>query len=87
MAYCTRHSFTCTFCGLKLFSEFQSIKLLLHIRVKKCSHTLFLLFDCLCRANSVTWNPHKMMGVPLQCSAILVRERVRQLSGSVCLHH
>uniref|UniRef100_A0A8C7L073 Glutamate decarboxylase 1 n=2 Tax=Oncorhynchus kisutch TaxID=8019 RepID=A0A8C7L073_ONCKI len=27
------------------------------------------------RANSVTWNPHKMMGVPLQCSAILVRER------------
>uniref|UniRef100_A0A672T699 Glutamate decarboxylase 1 n=1 Tax=Sinocyclocheilus grahami TaxID=75366 RepID=A0A672T699_SINGR len=22
-------------------------------------------------ANSVTWNPHKMMGVPLQCSAIL----------------
>lgn len=31
-----------------------------------------------CRANSVTWNPHKMMGVPLQCSAILVREKVRQ---------
>lgn len=29
------------------------------------------------RANSVTWNPHKMMGVPLQCSAILVREKVR----------
>uniref|UniRef100_A0A4W5RRW9 Glutamate decarboxylase 1b n=1 Tax=Hucho hucho TaxID=62062 RepID=A0A4W5RRW9_9TELE len=27
------------------------------------------------RANSVTWNPHKMMGVPLQCSAILVREK------------
>ncbi|XP_075963905.1 glutamate decarboxylase 1 isoform X4 [Anarhichas minor] len=26
------------------------------------------------RANSVTWNPHKMMGVPLQCSAVLVRE-------------
>uniref|UniRef100_A0A3B4ALS2 Glutamate decarboxylase 2 n=1 Tax=Periophthalmus magnuspinnatus TaxID=409849 RepID=A0A3B4ALS2_9GOBI len=25
-------------------------------------------------ANSVTWNPHKMMGVPLQCSALLVRE-------------
>uniref|UniRef100_A0AAX7U207 Glutamate decarboxylase 1 n=1 Tax=Astatotilapia calliptera TaxID=8154 RepID=A0AAX7U207_ASTCA len=34
------------------------------------------------RANSVTWNPHKMMGVPLQCSAILVRERV-----SMCLFH
>uniref|UniRef100_A0A8C3HQD0 Glutamate decarboxylase 2 n=1 Tax=Chrysemys picta bellii TaxID=8478 RepID=A0A8C3HQD0_CHRPI len=31
------------------------------------------------RANSVTWNPHKMMGVPLQCSALLVREEV-------CLH-
>uniref|UniRef100_A0A8C8DG97 Glutamate decarboxylase 1b n=1 Tax=Oncorhynchus tshawytscha TaxID=74940 RepID=A0A8C8DG97_ONCTS len=27
------------------------------------------------RANSVTWNPHKMMGVPLQCSAILVRDK------------
>uniref|UniRef100_A0A7N6BK38 Glutamate decarboxylase 1b n=1 Tax=Anabas testudineus TaxID=64144 RepID=A0A7N6BK38_ANATE len=27
------------------------------------------------RANSVTWNPHKMMGAPLQCSAILVREK------------
>uniref|UniRef100_A0A3Q2UY78 Glutamate decarboxylase 1b n=1 Tax=Haplochromis burtoni TaxID=8153 RepID=A0A3Q2UY78_HAPBU len=26
------------------------------------------------RANSVTWNPHKMMGVPLQCSAILYRQ-------------
>uniref|UniRef100_A0A8C5NGH8 Glutamate decarboxylase 1-like n=1 Tax=Gouania willdenowi TaxID=441366 RepID=A0A8C5NGH8_GOUWI len=26
-------------------------------------------------ANSVTWNPHKMMGVPLQCSAILVRDK------------
>ncbi|KAM7378677.1 hypothetical protein PAMP_004283 [Pampus punctatissimus] len=27
------------------------------------------------RAWSVTWNPHKMMGIPLQCSAILVRKR------------
>ncbi|KAM6456852.1 glutamate decarboxylase 1-like isoform 2-T2 [Liasis olivaceus] len=27
------------------------------------------------RANSVTWNPHKLMGVPLQCSAFLVREK------------
>ncbi|KAG9340093.1 hypothetical protein JZ751_022015, partial [Albula glossodonta] len=26
------------------------------------------------KANSVTWNPHKMMSVPLQCSALLVRE-------------
>lgn len=31
------------------------------------------------RANSVTWNPHKMMSVPLQCSALLVREEVMQL--------
>ncbi|XP_067851868.1 glutamate decarboxylase 1 [Heptranchias perlo] len=27
------------------------------------------------RANSVTWNPHKMMGVLLQCSAILIHEK------------
>ncbi|XP_074841570.1 glutamate decarboxylase 1-like [Carettochelys insculpta] len=27
------------------------------------------------RANSVTWNPHKLMGVPLQCSAFLVCEK------------
>ncbi|XP_044100322.1 glutamate decarboxylase 1-like [Neovison vison] len=27
------------------------------------------------RANSVSWNPHKLMGVPLQCSAILIREK------------
>ncbi|XP_068459729.1 glutamate decarboxylase 1 isoform X2 [Clinocottus analis] len=27
------------------------------------------------RACSVTWNPHKMMGVPLQCSAILIKKR------------
>ncbi|XP_063779047.1 glutamate decarboxylase 1-like isoform X2 [Pseudophryne corroboree] len=27
------------------------------------------------RANSVTWNPHKMMSVPLQCSAILFQEK------------
>jgi glutamate decarboxylase len=27
------------------------------------------------RANSVTWNPHKLLGVTLQCSAILLREK------------
>lgn len=37
-----------------------------------------------CRANSVTWNPHKMMGVPLQCSAILVREKVREGEEQQC---
>lgn len=31
------------------------------------------------RANSVTWNPHKMMSVPLQCSALLVREEVGRI--------
>lgn len=29
------------------------------------------------RADSMTWNPHKMMGVPLACSALLMRERGR----------
>ena len=29
------------------------------------------------RSDSVTWNPHKMMGVPLACSALLMRERGR----------
>ncbi|XP_071826558.1 glutamate decarboxylase-like isoform X2 [Apostichopus japonicus] len=32
------------------------------------------LVDGLHRADSVTWNPHKMMGVTLQCSAILLKE-------------
>uniref|UniRef100_A0A8D0GMB7 Glutamate decarboxylase 1 n=1 Tax=Sphenodon punctatus TaxID=8508 RepID=A0A8D0GMB7_SPHPU len=27
------------------------------------------------RANSITWNPHKLMGVPLQCSAFLIHEK------------
>lgn len=27
------------------------------------------------RASSVTWNPHKMMGVPLQCAALLVKKK------------
>jgi glutamate decarboxylase len=26
------------------------------------------------QADSVTWNPHKMMGLPLTCSTLLVRE-------------
>uniref|UniRef100_A0A8C8E2A4 Glutamate decarboxylase 1 n=1 Tax=Oryzias sinensis TaxID=183150 RepID=A0A8C8E2A4_9TELE len=41
--------------------------------------------DGIHRANSVTWNPHKMMGVPLQCSAIMVRERgLLQGCNSMC---
>uniref|UniRef100_A0A4W2GJU5 Glutamate decarboxylase 1-like n=1 Tax=Bos indicus x Bos taurus TaxID=30522 RepID=A0A4W2GJU5_BOBOX len=30
---------------------------------------------CMWMADSVTWNPHKLMGVPLQCSALLTREK------------
>ena len=29
------------------------------------------------RADSVTWNPHKLMGVILQCSALLVKHKVQ----------
>ncbi len=32
---------------------------------------------CPCRADSMTWNPHKLMGVLLQCSAILLKQKVR----------
>jgi len=28
------------------------------------------------KADSVTWNPHKLMGVILQCSALLVKHKV-----------
>uniref|UniRef100_A0A8C8SVC3 Glutamate decarboxylase 1 n=1 Tax=Pelusios castaneus TaxID=367368 RepID=A0A8C8SVC3_9SAUR len=36
-------------------------------------------------ANSVTWNPHKLMGVPLQCSAFLVREKgLLQACNQMC---
>uniref|UniRef100_A0AAQ5ZXV7 Glutamate decarboxylase 2 n=1 Tax=Amphiprion ocellaris TaxID=80972 RepID=A0AAQ5ZXV7_AMPOC len=38
------------------------------------------------RANSVTWNPHKMMSVPLQCSALLVREEVNSISRQHAMH-
>ncbi|XP_041371959.1 glutamate decarboxylase 1-like [Gigantopelta aegis] len=34
------------------------------------------------RADSVTWNPHKMMGVPLQCSAILTKHKGLLLSAN-----
>ena len=38
------------------------------------------LMDGVERADSVTWNPHKMMGVPLACSATLMRERGQLLA-------
>lgn len=28
------------------------------------------------RADSVTWNPHKLMGASLQCSAFLIKRKV-----------
>jgi glutamate/tyrosine decarboxylase-like PLP-dependent enzyme len=33
------------------------------------------LLEGIDRADSVAWNPHKMMGVPLSCSALLLREK------------
>ncbi|CAG5116712.1 unnamed protein product [Candidula unifasciata] len=33
------------------------------------------LFQGIERADSITWNPHKMMGVPLQCSAFLTKHK------------
>ncbi|XP_070603228.1 glutamate decarboxylase 1-like isoform X4 [Erythrolamprus reginae] len=37
------------------------------------------------RANSVTWNPHKLMGAPLQCSAFLVHEKgLLQACNQLC---
>jgi glutamate/tyrosine decarboxylase-like PLP-dependent enzyme len=38
---------------------------------KKYKH----LVEGIDRADSVTWNPHKMMGIPLSCSVILIKER------------
>ncbi|CAH2224783.1 sterol O-acyltransferase 2 [Pelobates cultripes] len=32
------------------------------------------LLNCIDRADSVTWNPHKMLGVGLQCSAFLLKD-------------
>lgn len=33
------------------------------------------LLSGIARANSIAWNPHKSLGVPLQCSMFLVREK------------
>lgn len=33
------------------------------------------LFDGVERCDSITWNPHKMMGTPLQCSAFLTKHK------------
>ena len=34
------------------------------------------------RADSVAWNPHKMMGTPLQCCAFLTKETVSKPNAS-----
>nr|XP_022320598.1 glutamate decarboxylase 1-like isoform X2 [Crassostrea virginica] len=34
------------------------------------------------RCDSMTWNPHKMMGAPLQCSAILIRKSGELLAAN-----
>ena len=28
------------------------------------------------RVDSISWNPHKMMGAPLQCAAFITKEKV-----------
>ncbi|CAL1549126.1 unnamed protein product, partial [Lymnaea stagnalis] len=33
------------------------------------------LFTGAHRADSITWNPHKMMGAPLQCSAFITKHK------------
>ena len=34
-----------------------------------------MLLKCLFRADSVTWNPHKLLAVPQQCSTFLLRDK------------
>ncbi|ROL44622.1 Glutamate decarboxylase 1 [Anabarilius grahami] len=61
---------------LALFTSAHS-----HYSIKKSAAVLgigsenVIVVRCDERAHSVTWNPHKMMGVPLQCSAILVKRK------------
>ena len=35
-------------------------------------------FDGVARADSLTWNPHKLMGVLLQCSTLHLKEKVER---------
>ncbi|CAH1773736.1 unnamed protein product [Owenia fusiformis] len=43
------------------------------------------LFNGVERCDSITWNPHKMMGVTLQCSAILLKEKdILKNCNSMC---
>eukprot|EP00064_Thunnus_orientalis_P004386 superscaffoldBa00000396_g4397 len=56
--------------GTTVYGAFDPLDAIADICYK---HTLWMHVDV--RAWSVTWNPHKMMGIPLQCSAILVKKR------------
>jgi len=44
------------------------------------------LFEGLEHTDSFTWNPHKLMNIPLVCSAILVREKGRLQKNLTNLH-
>jgi sulfinoalanine decarboxylase len=44
------------------------------------------LFDGLQNTDSFTWNPHKLMNVPLVCSAILLREKGQLQKNLTNLH-
>ena len=40
-------------------------------------------FDGVERADSLTWNPHKLMGVLLQCSTLHLKEKVEMFANSI----
>lgn len=58
----------------------DNYRLAVFVSEKKIRQKFFI-----CRANSMTWNPHKLMGVPLQCSAILLRDKVSQPHTSLLI--
>ena len=39
-------------------------------------------FEGVARADSLTWNPHKLLGVLLQCSTLHLKEKVSTTSYS-----
>ena len=41
-----------------------------------------LRFDGVSRADSLTWNPHKLLGTLLQCSTFHLKEKVLTLADS-----
>uniref|UniRef100_A0A7N6APH9 Glutamate decarboxylase like 1 n=1 Tax=Anabas testudineus TaxID=64144 RepID=A0A7N6APH9_ANATE len=62
----------------------EKYNLWLHVDVRSYIHSptnnvSLLCLLCLLRVNSVAWNLHKMLMVPLQCSAFLVRDKTSLL--------